>query len=71
MCTDRVRVCIVTRGTTAPPPMPSGCHTWAHIIAHLTLQLKDFSIVLFLQALVFDLQVDQLLADLRLVRVRG
>ena len=55
--------------TCTPPHMPSGCHTWAHISAHLSLQLKDFSIVLLLQALVFDLQVDQLLADLGLVRV--
>lgn len=71
MCTDTVQVYIVTRGIPAPPHMPLGCHTWAHISAHLTLQLKDFSIVLLLQALVFDLQVDQLLADLGLVRVRG
>lgn len=73
MC-ERVQTlceCAQSLGAHLHPHTPSGCHTWAHISAHLTLQLKDFSIVLLLQALVFDLQVDQLLADLGLVRVRG
>lgn len=44
---------------------------WAHISAHLTLQLKDFSLVLLPQTMGCDLQVDQLLGDLWVARVRS
>ena len=44
---------------------------WAHISTHLTLQLKDFSLMLHLQMMGCDLQVDQLLGDLWAARVRS
>lgn len=56
-------------GRTHPHPQHSGWHMWAHISAHLTLQLKDFSLVLLLQVMGSDLQVDQLLGDLWVARV--
>lgn len=44
---------------------------WAHISTHLTLQLKDFSLMLLPQTMGCDLQVDQLLGDLWVAGVRG
>lgn len=72
---------LITRGTPAPPPItlvlgmhPAkdlGWYMWAHISTHLTLQLKDFSLMLLPQTMSCDLQVDQLLGDLWVAGVRG
>lgn len=52
-------------------PMCSGWHVWARISTHLILQLKDFGLMLLPQLKSCDLQVDQLLGDLRVSMVRG
>lgn len=52
-----------------PPPVCSG-HMWAHISTHLTLQLEEFSLVLLPQVMRCDLQVNQLLGDLWVARVK-
>lgn len=73
--------CHPSRGAHLQPPIalllgmrPAkglGWHMWAHINAHLTLQLKDFSLVLLPQTMGCDVQVDQLLGDLWVAGVRG